>query len=532
MGSISISIFIASLVYRNSVRQVENGETMSDAVVRGCNEAYPVLKVIALIFIALMVSTLFMQGEAVRYFRQMMFVVFCSIIVSIVASISLLPLLMVNFFSGISGVLMSGAKQKGLAKLFLSLYKRIENSYGVVVSYALKHRGIIYIVAFALLAMGILLLPLIGIALNPDSQKGELRVTGEMPSGTSLQDTDKVIKEIEMMIRTKMPQASQIITLVGFYPRWNNKIPNAAEILIKLKPGESHKEVLQKMAQMLRGELKTIPGLISQVRIPDRIYSGSMLYPGPSQLILEVSGDDLKKSYLVARKIQNILSSVDGLEDSHIERMQVGSKEKKNLNHLVSISAEIVNRDTGSLTNELQAKLKTLDVPEGIHLSYEDNYVRLTQVFHDTGMGALVALALIYMIIASFYESFRTPFRIIIPLISAFIGVTIGLFLTGATFNLYSVVGMFLLAGIVMSLSAVRVNEMKRTSATSEMTVQERKVTAYMHQFPLQLVFAFTVLFTLLPLALSWSTELVLLSSFAIALISGLFASLLYMLFK
>lgn len=87
-------------------------------------------------------------------------------------------------------------------------------------------------------------------------------------------------------------------------------------------------------------------------------------------------------------------------------------------------------------------------VPEGVRLAY----VGSSEDFQDFGRSIMLAIGaavlLIFLVLASLYESFITPFTIMLALPLAFCGAFLGLFLTGESINLFSMIGVILLLGV------------------------------------------------------------------------------------
>ncbi len=113
--------------------------------------------------------------------------------------------------------------------------------------------------------------------------------------------------------------------------------------------------------------------------------------------------------------------------------------------------ANIQGRDMGSIIGDIRAGLATVPVPRGFTIGFGGDYEEQQKAFHELLIGLVLALVLVYMVMACLYESLRDPFVVMFSVPLAIIGVVLMLFLTRTTFNMQSYIGCIMLGGIVVN---------------------------------------------------------------------------------
>ncbi len=91
----------------------------------------------------------------------------------------------------------------------------LDEEYERLIDWALVHRRTVAWSVGGLLLGSLLLAPLVGAELMPESDEGEVRIGVELPSGTRMEVTDAVAREMEAMIESEVPETSHILTESG-----------------------------------------------------------------------------------------------------------------------------------------------------------------------------------------------------------------------------------------------------------------------------------------------------------------------------
>jgi len=129
-----------------------------------------------------------------------------------------------------------------------------------------------------------------------------------------------------------------------------------------------------------------------------------------------------------------------------------------NQSRRVTISGDISGRDLRSVTVDIQKTLADVAIPEGVQIEYGGANKEMMDSFADLGLALILAIILVYMIMAAQYESLLYPFVIMFSVPPMFIGVIFSLLITGRTLNVASFIGIIMLAGIVVNNAIVLVD--------------------------------------------------------------------------
>lgn len=115
----------------------------------------------------------------------------------------------------------------------------------------------------------------------------------------------------------------------------------------------------------------------------------------------------------------------------------------------IVIGANLTDRPLNEVIQETQAMLKEMDLGNGVTYRFTGQADRMTSTFLELLQALLLALVLIYMLLAVLYESILTPFIRMFSLPLGLIGSVLLLFLTNNTINLYSLIGILVMDGLV-----------------------------------------------------------------------------------
>ncbi len=132
--------------------------------------------------------------------------------------------------------------------------------------------------------------------------------------------------------------------------------------------------------------------------------------------------------------------------------------EHKRRERIAKISAKPVGISLGELADQINAEINTMEVPPEIMINVGGAYEDQMEGFADIGLLMIMSLILVFIVMASQFESFAMPFVIMFSIPFAFTGVVLSLFLTGTTLSLIAALGAVLLIGIVVKNGIVLVD--------------------------------------------------------------------------
>jgi HAE1 family hydrophobic/amphiphilic exporter-1 len=181
-------------------------------------------------------------------------------------------------------------------------------------------------------------------------------------------------------------------------------------------------------------------------------------------------------------------------------------------------------------TTQVRRVLDTMDFPSGYRARLGGEEEQRQDTFRQLALAALLAVVLIYMVLASLFESLVHPFTIMLTVPMALIGVVFGLALFGIPMGVMSIIGTIMLAGIAVNNSILLVDytgELRRRGLSKH----DALVQAVETRFRPILMTSLTTILALAPLAFGFGAGASLRAPLAVAVIGGLLAATLVTLF-
>ncbi|HUT71122.1 MAG TPA: efflux RND transporter permease subunit [Desulfatiglandales bacterium] len=190
----------------------------------------------------------------------------------------------------------------------------------------------------------------------------------------------------------------------------------------------------------------------------------------------------------------------------------------------VTVKANTFGRDIGGIVEDIKKKVAHLTIPEGYFVKFGGRYEDMQDAFSSLSWALVIAIMLVYMIMAAQFESLLTPFVIMFTVPLGFIGVIAGLLAFGRTLSVPSIMGIMILTGIVVNNAIVMIDYINRLRKRG-MAFQEAIIEGAAVRVRPILVTAITTILGMLPMALSHTEGAELRSPMAIAVASGLLFS-------
>lgn len=167
------------------------------------------------------------------------------------------------------------------------------------------------------------------------------------------------------------------------------------------------------------------------------------------------------------------------------------------------INAHLLNRDLKSVMTDIQAGIDKMNLPAGYEVEYGGENQEMMESFGSLLIALLLALILVYAVMAIQYESFFNPFVIMFSIPTCIIGVVLGLLITGRSFSVTAFIGVIMLVGIAVSNAIVYVDYLKKLR---ERGMERDEAIAEAGRVRLRpiLMTAFSTILAMLPLATGW----------------------------
>ncbi len=215
--------------------------------------------------------------------------------------------------------------------------------------------------------------------------------------------------------------------------------------------------------------------------------------------------------------LRNVVSTQRGESSTVIERV--------NQERMIDVSANISGRNHSAVIGDIQNRLDEIPVPIGFSVEIVGDYKEQQESFRELFIGIILALVLIYMVMASQFESIRDPFIVMFSVPFALIGVSLILFITGTTFNIQTYIGIIMLAGIVVNNAILLVNTTNQLREHDNMKLREAIEEAGRRRLRPILMTALSTVLGLLPMAIGMGEGSETQAPLARAVVGGLLSS-------
>lgn len=187
----------------------------------------------------------------------------------------------------------------------------------------------------------------------------------------------------------------------------------------------------------------------------------------------------------------------------------------------VSITGDIDGTDLATINEQINELLASYQMPQGYDAETGGNYKDMMKSFHDLMLALIVALGLVYFVLASQFESFIMPVIVMMILPIALTGALFGLPITGNDLSMIVLVGLIMLSGVVVNASIILVDYIK-----VRRLLGHSKEDAILEACPLRIrpimMTTLTTVLGMLPMSLGIGDGAELMQPMSIVMISGM----------
>jgi multidrug efflux pump subunit AcrB len=555
LGGLALAVGIlvdeATVEIENIHTLMRPGLSRARAVVEACSRTAIARLLSMFCVLAVFVPSFFMIGVGRQLFVPLSLAVAFSMIASYLLSSSLVPV----FSTWLMKEAPSG-EERGWLRSFYSRYLRavLRFRWPLVLVYLAASFALIYVLA-----------PRMGTEIFPDANAPLLRLRLRAPTGTRIEETERMVLKALDIIRRDAGENNVEITsdFVGVVPssypvdliHLFTSGPQEAVIQVALKPGAPRGEALrEKLRESLRREL---PGSEVSFEAAD-IVTQVMSFGSPTPIEIAVQGISLQDDYAYAQKVQaqvvklpflrdlqfaqamnyptldiNIdreragqfgltmadvarsvvpatsssrftspnywrdpnsgnafqiqvelpqnrmqgvdeMGSIPLMQDGRtqpqltdIAAMKLGTMpgliERYNGQHVVSLTANVHGITLGEASQKLNQALKDVGAPpRGLTVGLRGEIPALEQTISGLRIGLLLAVLVIFLLLAANFQSIRLALAIVLTIPAAICGVLLMLLVTGTTLNVQSFMGAIMAIGIAVANSILLVTFAER----------------------------------------------------------------------
>lgn len=604
------SVVVIESIYRH--RTTEGG-TMLEGTYRGTKEVRMAVMASTLTTVVVFLPIVFASGIVMDIFKDMAMSVVFSLVASLVVSLTVVPMLCGNYVHNMHRN--HAPKKLDFINKTLSGFdhgvRGLTGFYGKAMDWCLKRKKWVLIVTFAAFVGSLALIPFIGVELIPASDEGRISITLEAPTGTSLEELDRLTSQAEEYLLS-VPQMAEVSVQSG-----GGSLPSSsaaqASITCSLVDKKDRKESTDEVADQIRGELSKIAGAEISVSSASSIMGSSSF--GGSGINVEISGPELDVLEDLSNQMVEKISQIEGTREvtssvqqaskevavrvdreksssygltgaqvasairtavegtvattlkadgeeidirlsypegtienvSDLSSIQIKSPmgsyvplsavaeigledspvsiARKDRERYITITGELFGRDTGSVSREIEKLSSQMTLPQGYTIRQGGQVEMMEDSFDSMALVLVLAVLLVYMVMAAQFESLLYPFIIMFTMPLAVTGSLILLFVTRQTISIPSAIGFLILAGIVVNNGIVLVDYINVLRREQGMEVEQAVKTAGMIRLRPILMTALTTILALLPQAFSQASGAEMERGMSIVVAGGLTAS-------
>ena len=196
----------------------------------------------------------------------------------------------------------------------------------------------------------------------------------------------------------------------------------------------------------------------------------------------------------------------------------------------ITIQANVAGRPTGTVSDEIKARARSFEIPAGISIQYSGDSKNQKEAFASLGWALITGILLVYLIMVALYENAVYPFVVLFSIPVALVGAFAALALTMETLNIFTIIGMVMLLGLV-SKNAILIVDFTNHLKEKGLSVTEALIEAGKERLRPILMTTLAMIFGMLPIAIASGAASEIKNGMAWVIIGGLTSSMILTLF-
>ena len=200
--------------------------------------------------------------------------------------------------------------------------------------------------------------------------------------------------------------------------------------------------------------------------------------------------------------------------------------QRRNRINSITVFAQVNGRPSGSIGQDIKAELAKGILPAGVDVAYEGDLKNQADSFGSLGLAMIAAILFVYMVMVALYDSYIYPFVVLLSIPVAMVGAFLALALTMKTLNIFSILGIIMLIGLVGKNAILLVDRANQMRKESGMNVFDALMEAGNSRIRPILMTTTAMVIGMLPLALATDSGSEWKSGLAWAIIGGLISSM------
>ncbi|MGM8215054.1 efflux RND transporter permease subunit [Bacillaceae bacterium W0354] len=307
MGGLALGIGMmvdsSIVILEHIITYRERGYSLKEAAKLGATEIAPAVIASTTTTLVVFLPIVFTQGIASEIFTPLALTVAFSLIASLVASITLVPMLSSKMLGKI-------AADGGRRYWFNRLLDKVIHFYQKILRGALRLRKTTLFVTFVVFVGSLALITQLGLAFMPEADQGQIEIVATTPSGTNLETTLEVTEKINEIIEKDNDVVESSYISVGSPGgmAFGTTASNAS-YMIQLVPKEERDITTEEILRKWDEQIQDIPG--AEIKV--NILGGSISTGDPIQI--QLTGADFDVLGEISEQVVDVIAEVDGVHN-------------------------------------------------------------------------------------------------------------------------------------------------------------------------------------------------------------------------
>ena len=199
--------------------------------------------------------------------------------------------------------------------------------------------------------------------------------------------------------------------------------------------------------------------------------------------------------------------------------------ERRDKSASVTVQGQSVGRPTGTIATKWEEQFSKLERPQSVNYTWGGDMENQSEGFGSLGFGLLAAIILVYLVMVGLYDSFVHPFVVLFSIPLSFIGALLALALTNNSLNVFTILGIIMLIGLVCKNAILLVDFTNQRKQEGENTFNALIQANHARLRPI-LMTTVAMVIGMVPIALASGAAAELNNGLAWVIIGGLLSSL------
>jgi hydrophobic/amphiphilic exporter-1 (mainly G- bacteria), HAE1 family len=303
----------AIVVRENIVRHVQMGKAPYQAALDGTQEIGLAVLATTFSIVAVFLPIGFMGGIIGKFFHEFGVTIVAAVLISMFVSFTLDPMLSSIWHD--PDIAAHGKPERRLTFYDKTIGRvtgwfdrstdALGDAYQSILRWALVHRLATVLLAVAVFATSVVMVPLLGTEFVPKADFSETSISFYTPVGSSLEVTEAKARQVEAIVR-EFPEVKYTLSTINTGAALGK---NYASLYVRLVDRKERSRSVDQMSDVLRQRLKQVPGItVTHVGLLDAVG-------GNKQVEFSLQGPDLKELERLARLVSEKIRTIPGLVD-------------------------------------------------------------------------------------------------------------------------------------------------------------------------------------------------------------------------